>query len=112
LQLEVLQSVFLVQARPRPHLLHKAPPQSTSLSSPFFTRSVHDATVQSPAGRREAICINNAQTYIAQALIFVAHLKICYRLCSHNRRLLDNGFLQRIVDTPIPRNKCPFHCHS
>jgi hypothetical protein len=45
------------QARPVPHCPHEGPPQSTSLSSPFATRSSHAGAAHAPA----------AQTWLAQS---------------------------------------------
>ena len=41
-QRALTQSVAPVQRLPSPHLPHIVPPQSTSVSSPFWTRSVHE----------------------------------------------------------------------
>jgi len=42
LQCELAQSLLLLQARPAWHLGHVLPPQSTAVSSPFFSPSVQD----------------------------------------------------------------------
>src|ERR1700761_5175020 len=45
----VVQSPSTAQPRPSAHLLHVEPPQSTSVSSPFFRPSLHLASLQRPS---------------------------------------------------------------
>ena len=47
-QTKVVQSVEAVQVLPEPHAVHTEPPQSVSVSVPFFTESVQLALWQNP----------------------------------------------------------------